>query len=111
MKKIEPLDISKFHAGGELAEIARKVNEIIETASVEVVMECNHKEHSHHQNENCTDCPPFQLEQKIEHIERAKKVGLIPEKDARDVRKWMPYANQQSREAMKLYKRAEEALK
>lgn len=46
-----------------------------------------------------------EIKEKIEHIERARKAGLIPVEDVKCVNRWKDYANQNSTEDMELYRR------
>lgn len=46
-----------------------------------------------------------EIKEKIEHIERARKAGLIPVEDVKYVNRWKDYANHNSTEDMELYRR------
>ena len=50
------------------------------------------------------------IEERIEHVERSKKVGLIPVEDAKYLRRHADYLNQASEEDMKTYAKIMQAL-
>ena len=59
---------------------------------------------------HCKKIPMKSIEERIEHVERSKKVGLIPVEDVKYLRRHADYLNQASEDGMKTYAKIMQAL-